>query len=604
MVRRLTQRATSLRVRIEAPLVVAMLGGTGTGKSALVNAIVGAEVVRTGRSRPTTTRPTLVSRPGLTPEMLGIDPASVEVAERDLPALRDLVLVDCPDPDTTEESDDRTTITPEEPGTSAGAKRQDSNLARLRAILPQCDVLLITATQQKYRSARVADELADAAPGAQLVFVETHADLDDDIRDDWRQMLEAQCLPSPFGRGAAGEGSGEAGQAADIILPSDALTLTLSQRERGRKCGHIFRVDSLHALADAQNSLQPRGEFADLLDLLTRQMAGAAGNRIRRANFLELVVDTLDACRVRIDESLPNVREVQTALEQERTELAQQIASLMEAELLANRRQWENRLLAQTASRWGLSPFALVLRVYQGIGGLLSGALLYRSRTPAQMALWGALEGARTWRKHRQMRQADRGVGGFDPAELRKAAIIVDGYVAEAGLDRGASHWETVAGEAETAAAGFVARVSDELQSLVARLAQRHSGWFTRAGYEFLLLAMLAMLLYRSGKNFFYDSWLAEHPTRVFGLDSYVVAGFWLALWCLLLLWAFCGRLRRGLRGEINRLAAGWQDASAAGDIFARVETDCRRIERFSQDLDAIRRDVDALRRQVTETGR
>ena len=103
LVRRLTERATSLRVRIEAPLVVATLGGTGTGKSALINAIVGAEVVQTGRSRPTTTRPTLVLRPGLTPEMLGIDPASVEVVQRDLPALRDLVLVDCPDPDTTEE---------------------------------------------------------------------------------------------------------------------------------------------------------------------------------------------------------------------------------------------------------------------------------------------------------------------------------------------------------------------------------------------------------------------------------------------------------------------------------------------------------------------
>ena len=50
------------------------------------------------------------------------------------------------------------------PGTSAGAERQDSNLARLRAILPKCDVLLITATQQKYRSARVADELAASAP--------------------------------------------------------------------------------------------------------------------------------------------------------------------------------------------------------------------------------------------------------------------------------------------------------------------------------------------------------------------------------------------------------------------------------------------------------
>ncbi len=88
LVRRLSQRADSLRVRLEAPLVVATLGGTGTGKSALVNALLGAEVVQTGRSRPTTTRPTLICRPGLTPELLGIERASVEWIERDLPALR------------------------------------------------------------------------------------------------------------------------------------------------------------------------------------------------------------------------------------------------------------------------------------------------------------------------------------------------------------------------------------------------------------------------------------------------------------------------------------------------------------------------------------
>jgi hypothetical protein len=610
LVRRLTARAEALRVRIEAPLLVATLGGTGTGKSALINAIVGAEVVQTGRSRPTTTRPTLVARPDLTPEMLGVDPVTVEVVHRDLPALRDLVLVDCPDPDTTEE--------PLSPLPSPLSP--SSNLARLRAILPHCDVLLVTATQQKYRSARVADELAAAAPGAHVVFVQTHADTDADIRDDWRQMLEpAKSLPSPFGRGAGGEGSGGA--------------------------THIFRIDSLRALADAQANLQPRGEFADLLDLLTRQMAGAAGNRIRRANFLELVADTLEACRSRIDQSLrvcprttcgtaalgcedepttagggcptnskatlghslTNVRQLQTAIDEARTALAGQIAAEMHAGLLANRRQWENRLLAQTASRWGLSPFALVLRVYQGVGGLLSGALLYRARTPAQMALWGALEGARTWRKLKQTRQADRGVqqaspSGFDPAELRKAAIIVEGYAGEAGFERGAAQWTTVAAEADAAAAGFVARVSGELDWLVTRLAQRHAGWFTRWRYEILLVAMLGVLLYRLGKNFFYDSWLAEPAAPVYGLSFYASAGFWLVLWCLLLLWMFCRRLRRGLRVQLNQLAAGWQDASAAGDVFARVENECRNVDRYRQELYALQRDVDGLRQQVAGT--
>ena len=563
LVRRLTDRAASLRVRLEAPLVVATLGGTGTGKSALVNALLGSEVVRTGRSRPTTTRPTLICRSGLTPEMLGIDPSTVELIQLDLPTLRDLVVVDCPDPDTTEEVEPSAAAA--QPSSPAPVLAS-SNLARLRAILPNCDVLLVAATQQKYRSARVADELA-AARGAQLVFVQTHADLDDDVRDDWRQVLAGQYQP-----------------------------------------GRIFRIDSPRALADAQAGLQPRGDFADLLDLLTRQMAGAAGNRIRRANFLDLTADTLDACRSRIDESLPAVRTLQDAIDQQRGLLAVHLAGEMRTGLLAGRRQWEHRLLAQTASRWGLSPFSLVLRTYQGIGGLLSGALLYRARTPAQMALWGAMEGVRTWRKTRQTGQSDRQIDraaadAWNAAELRKAVIIVEGYVAEAGLDRDAAQWSTVVAEAETAATGFVARVSSELESLVAQLAKRHTGWFTRWRYEILLLAMLIALLYRLGKNFFYDSWFAENPVPVYGLNFYLSAGFWLVLWCLLLLWAFCSRLRRGLRSQIDQLATGWQNASSAAGIFARAELDCRRVDQFRQELEAIRQAVDGLCRQVARIG-
>jgi hypothetical protein len=631
LVRRLAARADSLRVRLEAPLVVATLGGTGTGKSALVNALLGAEVVQTGRSRPTTTRPTLICRPGLTPELLGIDRASVEWIERDLPALRDLVFVDCPDPDTTEEGREErgegrgtrtegrgeaasagvASISPlplgEGPGMRATKGKSTSrsspplsppsdNLARLRAILPKCDVLLVTATQQKYRSARVADELAAAAPGAHLVFVQTHADVDADIRDDWRHMLEGErtqrsSLPEQPARPGWGD-------SATIAPTAQTGTVPFSPPAHV----HVFRIDSLRALADAQANLQPRGEFADLVDLLTRQMASAAANRIRRANFLDLVADTLDTCAARIDEGLPSVREAHDAVDQQRALLAKQLTAKMQAELLASRRQWENRLLGQAASRWGFSPFALVLRAYQGIGSIFTGALLYRVRTPAQMALWGAFEGVRTWRRHQQNRRAERGIdraAGWEPAELRKATLIVEGYVIEAGLDRRTVQADAVVAEAETAAASFVAHASADLESLITRLAKRHTGWFTRWLYEILLLLVLGILLYRGGKNFFYDSWLAPHPTPVYGLEFYASAGLWLLLWCLVLLWAFCSRLRRGLRGEITKLAAGWNDTAAAAALFASVENDCRRIEHFRQDLDAIRQQIDRLCRQV-----
>ena len=208
----------------------------------------------------------------------------------------------------------------------------------------------------------------------------------------------------------------------------------------------------------------------------------------------------------------------------------------MQAELLANRRQWENRLLAQTASRWGLSPFALVLRVYQGFGGLLSGALLYRARTPAQMALWGALEGVHAWRKRQQQQtgRARRRPGRRRRLGRRRAAQGRDDRRRLRRRGRAgprAAQCDTRWPPRPKRPPGTSSPACPaELESLIARLAQRHTGWFTRWRYELLLAAMLGLLLYRLGKNFFYDSWLAEPPSPVFGLEFYVSAGFWLVL--------------------------------------------------------------------------
>ena len=93
-----------------------------------------------------------------------------------------------------------------------------TNLERLRAILPKCDVLLVTTTQQNYRSARVGQ---DSAPrrAAQLVFVQT---------------LQ---IETTFRVGLA-QGVG-----------------------RTREAGRVFFVDSLSELADAQAGLQPRGDL-------------------------------------------------------------------------------------------------------------------------------------------------------------------------------------------------------------------------------------------------------------------------------------------------------------------------------------------------------
>ncbi len=313
LVRRLLSRTDALRVRLDAPLIVATLGGTGTGKSTLVNALLGSDISTTGRQRPTTRQPVMICRSGLEPDALGIDPDLVEVVHADLPALRELVLIDCPDPDTTE-----------------GEEGEQSNLARLRSILPHCDVLLVTSTQQKYRSARVADELATAAVGARLVFVQTHADVNEDVREDWRTQLASQYAT-----------------------------------------GEMYFIDSLQALDDVQNGRELQGDFGRLSALLTRELAGAASHRIRRANLLDLVSATLAACNERLDEALPAVESLADAVAEHRAQLSDRLAAQMQGELLTSRRHWENRL------RWAgwprgrvFSPFSFAFPgAYQGLGG-------------------------------------------------------------------------------------------------------------------------------------------------------------------------------------------------------------------------------------------
>ncbi|MBI2826813.1 MAG: 50S ribosome-binding GTPase [Planctomycetia bacterium] len=537
LVRRLLSRVDTLRVRLDAPLVVATLGGTGTGKSALTNALVGAEVTAAGRERPTTRQPTLVCRRGLRPELVGIDAEAVRVVERDAPILHDLVLLDCPDPDTTEDEESRGT-----------------NLAKLRELLPHCDVLLVTTTQQKYRSARVATELAAAAPGARLVFVQTHADLEADIRGDWQQSLGQQYAT-----------------------------------------GELFYVDSIAALEDARKGLAPRGEFARLADLLTRELTALAAHRIRRANFLDLVGEALARCQERITAALPAVEQLEAAISAERSRLAAGLAGRLREELLATRRPWENRLLGAVTARWGFSPFSCVLRLYQGLGGLVASAALVRVRTPAQLALWGAMEGGRRWRASRQQRKATAATTraaalGWDDADLRTAAIIIDGYASEASLVRDDQPL-TIQREAAATGAGFIAEASAQLQRLVDRQAARHSGWLTRLRYEVLFFIVLGALLYRFGKNFFYDSWLGpelgltETAQPVLGTDFFLGAGLVLLAWTGLLVWMFTSRLRRGLAAAVNDVAAGWNSPKLAGGFFARLESQCRAIRAYRDEL-------------------
>ena len=552
LVRRLLKRVETLRIRLEAPLIVAMFGGTGTGKSTLVNALVGQDCTKTGRQRPTTTRPVMIVHPDTEPEAFGLPLHDFEIIKVNSPVLRDIVLIDCPDPDTTETE-------------TAG-----SNLERLHRLLPFCDVLIYSSTQQKYRSARVTDELGQAAAGCRLLFVQTHADIDQDIRDDWREQL------SPH-----------------FEVPE------------------MFFIDSRRALQDQREDRRPGGDFARLQEVLSSQLAASQRILIRRANLIDLVTAALEHCRNQLAGHVPAVEQLKAALEEQRRKLTGEMSQTLRRELLASRTLWERRLLTSVTQKWGFSPFSAILRFYNGIGSLITSMTLFRARTSAQMALIGAVQGAR-WLASLQKdkRSEDRleqiSTATVEESSLRESQFVLGGYLKTANLDLSLIDGDSstdLQADAARVEADFVNSAGRKIDAVIEDLATRNSGWFTRFRYELLFLIYPAVILFRVGKNFFYDSFLrqffeenAPPPEPVMTSDFWITAAVFFVLWTLILVLAFTAKMRRGLNRRIHDLAGDLSQTRTSHGLFPLLEDACRTIDRQRVRLESLCESVAELR--------
>lgn len=544
LLRRLEGRLDALRTRLAAPLVAATFGGTGTGKSALVNALVGRECTPSGRQRPTTTRPVLIAHPETSLKPLGLPLDQVDVIHVPSPVLRDLVIIDCPDPDTTEE------------------ETQGSNLARLHQLLPYCDALIYVSTQQKYRSGRVVEELAHAAAGCRLLFVQTNADLDVDIREDWRKHL---------------------GDRYDIP--------------------DMFFIDSLRALKDQQTGQPPDAEFHRLHNLLVTQLGASRRMHVRQANLLELVHGALVRCHVPVQEKHAALLKVETVLEDQRRLMVARMSVTLQKELLSGGHLWERRLLSAVADYWGVSPFSSVLRFYNGFGAWLASAGLFRARTTAQMALIGAVQGARWVASKQQDQQAEKRLDkvrsfGLDDALLQESQLVIGGYVHEAELDPHllqSGNFDKLRHEAERVEDEFLGDAGRHIDEIIDDLARRNSGLSTRLAFEVPLLVMAAFIFTRAAYNFFWDSFINDR--KLFTAEFYIHGAVFLGLLsgCLVMIFAYW--LRRGLRSRITELANRLAQSRLSTGLFPDLEQACRDCRFQAEQLQSLT----ALTRQMCD---
>lgn len=154
--------------------VLALVGGTGVGKSSLLNALAGATVSTASVRRPTTSEPVAwvpaADRDGLAPLLawLGVD----DVREHEADGLRSVAILDLPDMDSV----------------------QATHRERVEAVLPKVDAVAWVTDLEKYHDAVLHDAfLRTWVPrlDRQAVIVNKADRLADDDRPRIRRDLEA-----------------------------------------------------------------------------------------------------------------------------------------------------------------------------------------------------------------------------------------------------------------------------------------------------------------------------------------------------------------------------------------------------------------------------
>ena len=314
----LRARVAELHERLEdipAPLVAVLFGGTGTGKSTLLNALAGAPIAQAGERRPTTNEPTVYLPPGAAHDF-----GSAKYVEN--ACLDALILIDTPDTDS---------IRPE-------------HCERVAELLHRADVVLFCATQQKYKNEKSLVLLRAFKDEHKIVCIQTRADEDADVREDWLERLRAE----------------------------------------GFVTDHCFRVSATAALAgDADGSF----EF-DALQTYVKEQLPPERTRIKERNLEAAIGNTLGALRRRFEGRGAQLQALDRHLAETEEAIAQATFHELRRRLLDETHVWVVALGDAVSER----AFGLIGTLFR----ILHWVRMLPSRTLGRLSLAGLLQSVGT----------------------------------------------------------------------------------------------------------------------------------------------------------------------------------------------------------------